>query len=192
MPLSLLHSKIAAAQEDVYYALGVFLDLPKHLTLLTMKYSSANCIIKHYGVRGITLQWFRSYLSNRIQCVSYKDHDSYSSLISHDVSQGSILSPLMFLVYINDLHLSSNEVEFLIFADDTNIFRSDRDIVEHFSSMNNELNNILLELMQLSFLLTLTKPLIYYFIHQEKKFILTISPFAFVNVLSTELTLVNS
>ena len=78
--------------------------------------------LEHYGIRGLPLQWIKSYLTNRLQFVQFNDHCSTSKPIACGVPQGSILGPLFFLLYINDICNVSQLVETILFADDTNIF----------------------------------------------------------------------
>ena len=75
--------------------------------------------LHHYGIRGLPLKWFESYLSNRKQCVSIGDTTSDTKTIKCGVPQGSILGPLLFLLYINDIMKSSTLFNYLLFADDT-------------------------------------------------------------------------
>ena len=82
----------------------------------------------HNGIRGVVLHWFKSYLSNRKQYVSIKNCSSSMSNITLGVPQGSVLGPVLFLLYINDMHRSSNQMRFVHFADDTTNFASDSDI----------------------------------------------------------------
>ena len=83
---------------------------------------------ENYGVRGIALQWFKSYLSCRKQFVQYNGYNSSSLDITFGVPQGSILGPLLFLVYINDPCNVSKVLELILYiADDTNIFHSHTD-----------------------------------------------------------------
>ena len=77
-----------------------------------------------YGIRGSALKWFCSYLTDRSQCVCIDDICSTFLQIKCGFPQGSILGPLLFIIYINDTVKSSYLFKFIMFADDTNLFAS--------------------------------------------------------------------
>ena len=77
--------------------------------------------LEYYGVRGISNKWIASYLSNRNQFVSLNGCNSNLADVKCGVPQGSIQVPLLFLIYINDLHVVINYSEVHHFADDTNL-----------------------------------------------------------------------
>ena len=79
----------------------------------------------HNGIRGVMQHWFESYLSNRKQCVSIKNCISSMSSITLSLSQGSVLGPVLFLLYINDMCRSSNQMRFVHFPDGTTVFAYD-------------------------------------------------------------------
>ena len=90
------------------------------------------------GVRGIENKWFRSYLTGRTQFVSILGFDSNTKPVSHGVPQGSVLGPLLFLLYINDLHtvLSSKVFHF---ADDTNLLNISNSAKKLQKSLNSDI-----------------------------------------------------
>ena len=100
--------------------IGVFLDFSKAFD--TVDHAILLCKLEHYGIRGNALSWFKSYLTDREQFVTFNGVSSATKLISCGVPQGSILGPLLFLIYINDLHAVCKNTFPILFADDTNLF----------------------------------------------------------------------
>ena len=100
-------------------AVGVFVDFQKAFDTVNHKILLHK--LEHYGVRGIANNWFSSYLSNRQQYVSIGSTNSEIKPIIHGVPQGSVLGPLLFLIYINDLNRCIRFSTTRHFADDTNL-----------------------------------------------------------------------
>ena len=75
----------------------------------------------HYGIRGVSPDWFKSYLSNRIQYISINGYESSLAVINCGVRQGSVLGSLLFLLYINDLNQGIKFCKVHHFPDDTNL-----------------------------------------------------------------------
>ena len=82
----------------------------------------------HYGIRGNVFKWFESYLTNRSQYVLFNGNKSDKRDVTCGVPQGSILGPLLFILYINDLSGVSDKLFYVLFADDTNVFLSGKDM----------------------------------------------------------------
>jgi len=92
--------------------------------------------LNHYGIRGIANKWFKSYLTNRKQYVSINGADSSCRDMEYGVPQGSILGPLLFVLYINDLPGISTLAKFILYADDANIIISGNNIYEIEDQLN--------------------------------------------------------
>ena len=111
--------KIQEAINNDQFAIGIFIDLQKAFD--TVNHNILLNKLQHYGVRGTLNQWFQSYLSNRQQFVSLNGCKSDILTTKHGVPQGSVLGPLLFLLYINDLHVCIQNSSTFHFADDTNL-----------------------------------------------------------------------
>ena len=119
-------TKILQAIDNNEYTIGVFLDLAKAFD--TVNHEILLRKLEHYGIRGIALEWFKNYLTNRKQIVKHKQKKSESLTIKCGVPQGSILGPLLFLIYMNDISRRSEILSIILFADDTNLFLSHKNL----------------------------------------------------------------
>ena len=129
--------EIQKAVDTGNYACGVFIDLQKAFD--TVNHEILIDKLHHYGIRGAPLNWFKSYLSMRNQFVNI--NNTYSSLrnISHGVPQGSVLGPLLFIIYINDLHQAIKFSKVHHFADDTNLLYINKSIKKINQHINHDL-----------------------------------------------------
>ena len=93
-------------------------------------------------MRGPILKWFESYLTGRKQYVFYNGESSDIKSVTCGVHQGSVLGPLLFLIYINDLPNISEKLNFFLFADDTNIYYESSDLAELEKTVNDELKKL--------------------------------------------------
>ena len=114
MATMLLMEGITKSLENSEYVIGIFLDFSKAFD--TVDHDILLRKLYHYGIRGNALQWFESYLKNRKQFVTYNGVSSDTKLITCGVLQGSILGPLLFLIYINDLSLVCDRLISILFA----------------------------------------------------------------------------
>ena len=110
---------VGKALGDGSIGCGVFVDLQKAFE--TVDHQILLAKFNHYGIRGVSNDWFKSYLSNPNQCVSINSFDSGLTTINCGVPQGSFLGPLLFVLYINDPNQAIKFCKVHSFADDTNL-----------------------------------------------------------------------
>ena len=128
LALSELTEEITSALDHKKCTIGVFIDLKKAFD--TIDHGILLTKLNHYGIRGVANNWLTSYLYNIQQYVNINDHESDMANVVCGVPQGSILGPKLFILYINDICNTSSLLKFILFADDTTIFWSGRDLTE--------------------------------------------------------------
>ena len=136
----MLVDKITEALDQGESVVGVFLDFSKAFD--TVDHNILLQKMDKYGICDVELQWFKDYLSNRMQYVTYNNYKSSQAKIHCGVPQGSILGPILFLLYINDLTSVSEYCFSVLFADDTNMFITGKDMDVLCHQLNEDLRNV--------------------------------------------------
>jgi len=113
---------------------GIYLDLKKASDSVNHSILLQKMAI--YGGRGTVLKWFESYLSNRKQYTVLPDYESGLHSITCGVPQGSVLGPLLFSIYVNNIQNAMSNAKIKLFADDTNLFFHNCDPAQLFARAN--------------------------------------------------------
>ena len=132
-----LIDRIRKSMDNGQIPVPIFLDLSKAFD--TLDHTILMSKLKHYGIKNKAFQWFNSYLSNRHQYVEFEGARSETLGLEMGVPQGSILGPLLFIIYVNDMHTVSNKFTFTTYADDTTLTAP---MVSFVSGSNYKLNSI--------------------------------------------------
>ena len=135
-----LTEDIRNAIDNNQFAVGIFLDLQKAFD--TVDHNILVHKLSYYGIRGISNEWFKSYLNNRKQFVSIQGVNSNLATIECGVPQGSVLGPLLFLIYINDLHKAIKFSTTRHFADDTNLLIKNNSLKQLKKYLNHDLRKL--------------------------------------------------
>ena len=166
MAILVFLEKLHSAIDNCEYTIGIFLDLAKAFD--TVNHTILLNKLEHYEIRGIPNLWFKNYLSNRKQYVHYKGVDSQMSDIICGVPQGSVLGPLLFLIYISDISASSNVFSFTLFADDFNIFYKNKSLNHLLTIANDELTKLSLWFKANKLSLNISKTIYMLFSNKKK------------------------
>ena len=140
MPLIILMDEISRALDSGKFAVGIFLDFSKAFDTVNHKILLAK--LAHYGIRDHAHAWLSDYLNNRTQFVSYNNFKSTKRVIKCGVPQGSILGPLLFLIYVDDLARTCKYAKPFLFADDTNLLHCGKNIINMKTEINTDLSTI--------------------------------------------------
>ena len=127
-------SKLCNAIDHNIFSMCIYLDLSKAFD--TVNHDILISKLEHYGVRGTALDLLKSYLCNRNQCASFHFVNSTRRVITCGVPQGSVLGPLLFILYINDICNTSDTITFCLFADDTSLLYTHNNIDEAIYNLN--------------------------------------------------------
>ena len=140
MPLLILQDKIIRGFEFNKIHCAIYLDLKKAFD--TIDHNILLIKLYKYGIEGTALAMIHSYLSNRNQCVEFRNVQSTFRCIDIGVPQGSILGPLLFILYVNDFPKISSKFTTLLYADDTAILFEAGTAAELQNRLNNELPKV--------------------------------------------------
>ena len=161
-----LTEDIRQAIDDNQFSCGVFIDLQKAFD--TVDHDILLKKLEHYGIRSVANDWFKSYLKNRKQFVSILGFDSDLANVTFGVPQGSVLGPLLFLIYINDLHQAIKYCKTRHFADDTNLLIKNSSLKQMKKHLNLDLKKLCNWLKANKILLNSTKTELILFRHPNK------------------------
>jgi retron-type reverse transcriptase len=119
-------NNVITALDNKEHALALFIDVAKAFDSIDHHILFRK--LETYGLRGVVLDWFRDYLSNRFQFIETNYDSSALKSVRCGMPQGSVLGPMIFLLYINDLPSIHNDIKSVLYADDTTLIVTDRDV----------------------------------------------------------------
>ena len=122
------------------YSAALYIDLRKAFD--SVCHSILISKLEKYGIRGTALDWFKSYLSNRTQCVKINNTKSNNRHIESGVPQGSILGPTLFILFFNDFSSLPSQSSRILYADDTTILLNNDNINELTENARSEISTI--------------------------------------------------
>jgi hypothetical protein len=158
--LLMAHNTILHALDRKQIAMLLLIDFSKAFDMVDHKILISK--LSHYGIRGIALKLFESYLDGRRQSVTINNEKSEDKPLIHGVPQGSILGPLLFVIYINDMPNIQKLTKFILYADDANIIivgNNAHEIITKYHELSNLLskwvdcNGLLLNLKKTKYML---------------------------------------
>ena len=164
-----LIDNLSKSIDEKEFSVGVFIDLSKAFDTVNHKILIEK--LSHYGIRRIPLLWFSDYLSNRKQFIKFNDVLSDYKTVNCGVPQGSILGPLLFLIYVNDISNCSSLLKLILFADDASLFSSGKDLTELIQIVNQELSVIATWFKSNKLSLNLKKPNVLFFVPKTRNII---------------------
>ena len=138
--LTHMTESIRTSIDNNMFVAGIFIDLQKAFD--TVDHNILLSKLNNYGIRGTANEWFRSYLTNRKLFVSISGSKSYIAPVKYGVPQGSVLGPLLFLIYINDLHNAIIHSKTCHFADDTAILSANQSLKQLQKHVNTDLKQL--------------------------------------------------
>lgn len=149
------------------YSCGFFIDLKKAFD--TVDHSILLEKLEHNGIIGVVNNWFSFYLTYRYQSTQIGSCNPKEARTLCGVPQGSVLGPLLFLLYINEIYNSSEKFSFYLFADDNNLLYADKNLRSLKNAVNAELSNVSNWLRANKLSLNVSKSNLLYFVLIRKK-----------------------